>query len=202
MRAKSASRVVLLVLGLAGLSAGCHHTPKPAEHFEANGIQGSVAVVPNDLVELDLPVVKVEKGTTYISGVVHRKTTGSEAIQGRVDIEFLGPGGEYLDGLPALLTPRAVPADANTPATYSTSYGYVPPTGSTVRVHFIDRDTQIQEDLEGNDFSYSGGGAGGGRGGRGSTGALPNSNPAHHAGGNGGGAGTGFGSGFGNHNMY
>ena len=193
MPVKSRYSMILLALGFAGLSTGCHHTPKGSTQFDANGSQGSVAVVADNLVELDLPIVRVEKGTIYISGTVHRRTVASEALPGRVDIEFLGPGGEYLDGLPALLTPRAVPADPNTPATYSTSYGYVPPGGSTVRVHFVDRDTQIREDLEGNDFSYS---AGGGKGAKGGGGAEPNSNGTHRVS---SGTGGGFGSGFGSH---
>ena len=115
MPANSARRVVLFALALAGLSTGCHTTPKSTNRFQADGTEGSIAVVPNDLVEIETPMVKVEKGTIYISGSIHRKSVASEALPGRIDIEFLSPQGEYLDGLPALLTPRAVPADPNTP---------------------------------------------------------------------------------------
>jgi hypothetical protein len=179
-----------LSVAITGLIAGCHTTPKPTNQFEDEGTKGSVAVVADNEVILETPHVTVVKGTIYITGVVRRRSAGSEEIPGRVDIEFLGPGGEYLDGLPALLTPRAIPVDPNTPATYSTSYGWLPPEGSTVRVHFVDHDTQVREDLEGNDFSY------GGNHGAKAAGELSNSNPAKHSS-NGG--GSGFGGGFGSH---
>jgi hypothetical protein len=175
-------------LAVLGLLMGCQSDRKATDHFDDDGIKGKVTVVDNDMVALDLPVVDVAHDTVYIHGSVHRKPGVTGAIEGRVDIEFLSPEGEYLDGLPALLTPRAVPFDSNEPATYTTSYGYVPPKGSIVRIHFVDRETMVKEDLQGTDFSYGGsndahggGGAGGGmyQGGGRPINQNRNSNPGH-----------------------
>jgi len=179
----------VLCLTLTGLLAGCFGTPKGTNHFETSGKQGSVAVVANDLVILDLPTVEISRhGIVTISGTVHRKPGVSGELPGRVDIEFLDSEGQYLDGLPALLTPRAVPVDPNALATYTTNYGYMPPAGSTVRVHFVDRQTQIEEDLAGD--NYGSGGAGGGKA-QGYTGShTTHSSGGGHGGGHGGGMGS------------
>jgi hypothetical protein len=188
MHAKAACSVAAFTLWIGALT-GCNSAAKPMNHYEEGGTQGSVAVVANDTVILDLPSVKIDDGSTIITGTVHRRPRITGEIAGRVDIEFLGPDGEYLDGLPALLTPRTVPADPNTSTTYFTTYGYVPPAGSTVRVHFVDHETQIEEDAAGNNYGYGGGNAG--RGGSGGS-QVHNSNKAHstgmgtHTGGHGG----------------
>jgi hypothetical protein len=172
MRATVRTMVASLAVTLLSLPmTGCHTAPKPADHFEADGVKGSVAVLPNDQVIVDLPVVEAHNGVVSISGTVHRKPGVTGELPGRIDIEFLDAEGQYLDGLPALLTPRAVPVDPNSTARYSTNYGYVPPEGSTVRVHFINHERQIEEDAEGDDFSY------GGNSGKGEGGADHGNNP-------------------------
>jgi hypothetical protein len=176
MRATVRPMVASLAVTLLSLSmTGCHTAPKPADHFEADGVKGSVAVLPHDQVIIDLPSVDVHNGIISISGTVHRKPGVTGELPGRIDIEFLDAEGQYLDGLPALLTPRVVPVDPNSTARYSTNYGYIPPEGSTVRVHFIDHEKQIEEDAEGDDFSY------GGNAGKGIEGGyhVNNSNPTH-----------------------
>jgi hypothetical protein len=186
--ARISSLLLAVSLGLA--QTGCH-SHRPPESFEAGGTSGKVAVIGSDLVVLDLPTVDISHGNILISGTVHRRPGVTGELPGRVDIEFLDPDGEYLDGLPALLTPRAVPVDPSASATYATSYGFIPPRGSTVRVHFVDRDTMIREDLEGGINGYGTGG----KTGHGGAGG------AHHAAVNTGGFGSGFGNmgtGFGN----
>jgi hypothetical protein len=193
------------VLLLAGL-LGCQTTARSSDHFAANGTKGTVTVVGDPSVVLDLPAVDINHDTIFITGTVHRKAGIPGDLPGRVDIEFLTAEGQYLDGLPALLTPRAIPFDPGESARYSTSYGFVPPVGSIVRVHFVDRETQIKEDLQGTDFSY--GGSNGAHGGyaAGAAGGFTGGKPANHAANRNSGHSSnnnhgGLDSGFGNNNF-
>jgi len=155
MSVKVRCSTAVLAVTLAGLMIGCQPTHKGSNQYEDKGIKGSVRVLHNDLVILDMPEVQVSYGTIYIYGTVHRRPDVHGELPGRVDIEFLTPEGEYLDGVPALLSPHAVPLDPKATASYSTSYGSVPPPGSIIQVHFVDRQTQMEEDLQGNDFQYN-----------------------------------------------
>ncbi len=174
---------------LAGLLAGCASGP----HSSPDAPR--VTLVPDNRVILDPTVVTVDGGSLDISGSVHRQPTLSGPLAGRVDIEFVAPNGELLDELPALIVPHDV--EAGKTSAYHTSYSYIPPKGSTLRIHFVDAETETREDIEQAFFDYGGGGEGGG--GNAVHGEAPGATHDHiawHYGGHGG-----FGGGFGNVNF-
>jgi len=156
-----------------------------------------VTLVPDNRVILDPAMVVINDGSIEISGGVRRQPTLSGPMSGRVDIEFLSPEGELLDELPALLIPHDVTAGQS--STYHTApYAYLPPKGSTLRIHFVDSDTESREDIEGTFFDYGGGGAAEG-GPRGEQVAGVHGEHGEHGGANNHYAGHGgYGSGFGN----
>jgi hypothetical protein len=174
---------------LTGLLAGCASGPHSSHDAPP------VTLVPDNRVILEPAVVLLEGGSIDISGSVHRQPTLSGAIAGRVDIEFVAPNGELLDELPALLIPHDI--EAGKSSAYHTNYSYIPPKGSTLRIHFVDSDTESREDIEGEFFDYDGAGGGGGGGGNHgdqAAGTHPHAN--WHYGGHGG-----YGGGFGNVNF-
>jgi hypothetical protein len=131
----------LLILGaIAGCASGPHSSADAP----------AVTMLPDSRVTLDPAVVVVDHGSLDISGNVHRKATWIGDLSGRVDIAFVGPDGELLDGLPVLIVPREI--TTGHVASYHVSYGYIPPKGSVLRVHFVDAATMAQEDLEGGVF--------------------------------------------------
>ncbi len=126
--------------------------------------------MPSNLVDIVQPTVEITDGrTTTIAGSVQRKPGMALALAGRIDIEFLDTDGQLLDSLPALLTPQKVPLDSGTPCVFHTDYDYIPPKGSTVRLHFVDSETAQREDLSGGVFETGRPGGGGG----GPNNALP-----------------------------
>jgi hypothetical protein len=156
----------------------------------SNASQLPAAVVSNLYVHLDQPSVTIDDGNVVISGAVRRKPGIRWLLVGRVDIEFVASNGYVLDELPALITPGTVSMDPNVPSLYSTSYGYIPPAGSSVRVHYVDSDTAAREDIEGYDFGSVGGAVAAGPG-AGNHGAPAKRNEIHY-----GRGGFGMGMGF------
>jgi hypothetical protein len=152
-------------------------------------------MLPDPRVTLDPAVVVLERGSLNISGNVHRKPTWIGDLSGRVDVAFIGPDGQLLDGLPILVVPRQITTDKT--ASYHSSYGYIPPRGSTLRIRFVDAATMAQEDLGGGVFDAGVDAGGGAMGPTGGTGGNGRGHAANHYGANhqlGGGFGTSFGS--------
>jgi hypothetical protein len=133
---------------LAGCASGPHSSPGAPP----------VTMMPDNRVILDPAIVVVDHGVLDISGNVHRRSNWIGDLSGRVDVEFIGPDGDLLDQLPILIVPRQI-APGRT-STFHSRYGYIPPQGSMLRLHFVDAATMAQEDLEGGTF-LAGGEAGG-----------------------------------------
>jgi hypothetical protein len=188
------------LLCIAGVIAGCLLTGcETGPHSSPNAPR--VTLVPDNRVILEPAVVTIDDGMIQISGSLHRQPTLSGPMSGRVDIEFISPDGDLLDELPALITPHDV-SDGH-PCTYRTApYAYIPPKGSTLRIHFIDSATETREDIAGAFSDYDSGGGGGaaaggaahGNEGKGTHGQMGGNN--HYAS-----HGGGFGGGFGNVNF-
>ena len=130
----------------------------------------SVDSTDNDLLVFSPPQVSIEKDIMTISGTVTRKPGVHDVISGRIDIDVFASNGESLAWIPTLITPDPVPDDQKGESAYIVRYGLVPPAGSTVQVHYVDKATAIQEDVD--DREYSGGGYGGGKGGGGGGGHV------------------------------
>jgi uncharacterized membrane protein YgcG len=167
---RTASPVILAALVLAG----CH-----APRSDMN-----VAAVADSSVVVDPPLVKIDHSdgiaTTVISGTVHRQPNVGGVLTGRIDIDFVDPDGERIDTIKCDFVPSKVPVDPNTAAAYMTRDGELFPTGTTVRVRYVDSTSALREDVDGMDYtggpwsgkgggahSHGGGGHGGGGGGKG-----------------------------------
>jgi hypothetical protein len=162
----AAVTAVALLVGCAGSKPSAGEGPATSSGLRVEGVS-------NDFVEVARPTVEIDDDVMTIRGNVHRRGGGPQAISGRVDIDILGSDGQQLAWLPAVLAPNPLPSDGTGEAGYIIHYGWIPPAGSTVRVHFVDTKTAAVEDAD--DIEYStGGGHGGG---------------AVHAGGHGGGGG-------------
>ena len=119
-----------------------------------------VEAVSSAQVAVSPPVVLVDDGVMRISGTVHRQAGVAGPLQGRVDIDLIGPDGLFLDkSLHCNLQGGAIPTDANTSVAYApTPFGYVPPAGSTLRARFVDRQAAILENLKDGDLDVNGNG--------------------------------------------
>jgi hypothetical protein len=175
---------IFVAIALAAL-AGCASEPHSSPGAPP------VTIVPDSRVILDPAVVLLDGNSLEISGNVHRRNNYIGSLSGRVDVEFIGPDGELLDGLPILIVPRDITPGRT--SSYRASYGYVPPRGSILRIHFVDAATMEQEDMEGGSFD-----AGVDAGPGGATGGAGGVRPVNHYAGHQGG---GFGSNFGSHNF-
>jgi uncharacterized membrane protein YgcG len=171
-RAKLLS-AAFLSIAVASVVTGCHGGPVS---------DTDVAVVSDYAVIVDKPLVKIDGDVTAISGTIHRVPGNSDAITGRLDIDFVAPDGDVLDWIPCGFNPRKVPTDPSATATYEIRYGVVFPKDTVVRVKFLDSASAEREDA---DNAGPGGtsGAGGGYGGGGGHGG------GHGHGGGGGGVG-------------
>jgi len=115
-----------------------------------------VAIIADDSVILDPPLVKIDKsGITTISGSVHRQPTATGIITGRIDVDFVSPDGDVLNDIPLTigLTPSRIPTDPKAESTYSITWCYIPPPGTTVRAQFVDSRTAANEDAAGRNSS-------------------------------------------------
>ncbi len=130
------------------LMMGCSSSGTQSHGQAVDSGMVKAEAVPNKLLEIPMPSVEIDDGFTTVSGSVHRKPGVTSPLSGRIDIEFIDTDGEVIEFLPARLTPQKIPLDPNSPCTYSTEYGWVPPRGSTVRIHFVDSLTAQREDLE------------------------------------------------------
>jgi hypothetical protein len=178
MRAKPLCCAVLSI-AVASVLVGCHQPVSDT----------NVAVVSDYAVVVDTPLVKIDGPNTVISGTLHRVPGNSDAIFGRLDIDFVAPDGDVIAWIPCGFGPQKLPTDPNAKSSYEIRYGVVFPKDTTVRVKFVDSDTAQREDAENagpsGAYGATGGGAHGGVGGGGHGG--------HTAGTGTGGYGGGFG---------
>jgi hypothetical protein len=164
--AKNFPHLATVTLGCL-LAAGCHGSgskdtlDEPATSASGLHAEGQSS----DLVDVGRPLVEVSDGVLNVSGHVRRKAGTTATIAGRVNIDVIGPDGAMLVWLPAVLAPNPLPTEGGGEAGYEIHYGWVPPAGSTVRVHFVDAKTAALEDAD--ETEYSGGGAHGGAAGGG-----------------------------------
>ena len=150
----------LAAVALAVAAVGCHHGdavssggPQPTGKLKCEAVSSAqVAVSP--------PVVDIQDGVMRISGTVHRMPGVTGRLDGRVDVDLVGPDGLLLDrSLHCSLQPHGVPMDPNASSGYApTPFGYVPPEGSTLRARYVDRQASILEDLKDGDLNYNGNG--------------------------------------------
>ncbi len=186
-------KTLFLAVVLSGLGIGCETTPRSS--LDAPGVQ----VVADNRVLIDSVVVQLDQGSLDITGKVHRTTGSADVLTGRIDIEFVAPTGEVLDGLPVPILPHELSTAA--PSAFHVLYGYVPPKGSTLRLHFVDGAVEACEDLEGGFFDAGengGGGVGGAAAGGGPHNAKAGGHAANHYS---NGHTMGFGSNFGSNNF-
>ncbi len=167
--AAAVSAAALAVAG--GTLAGCH-TGESVSSASGGGTETAggrpesskqplkVEAVSSAQVAVSPPVVLIEDGVMRITGTVHRQPGVAGPLQGRVDIDLIGPDGLFLDkSLHAPVQGGAVPGDANTSVAYApTPFGYVPPAGSILRARFVDRQASILEDLKDGDLDVNGNG--------------------------------------------
>jgi hypothetical protein len=146
--------VLAAMLGAGCSSSGSKNSPPP-EGLLADSTD-------NDLLDIGPPQMRIEKGVLIITGTVTRKPGVHDVIAGRIDVDIFASNGDELAWLPCLLTPDPVPDDQTSQSTYEVHYGLVPPGGSTVQVHFVDKATAVQEDVDDREYGYGGGGGGGG----------------------------------------
>jgi hypothetical protein len=139
----------LATLGLTALltaSQGCHSSDddaRAASMLRCEAVSSAqVAVSP--------PTVVVHNGMIEVAGTVHRQAGVTGPLDGRVDIDLIGPDGLRLDrSLHAPLIPNTVPADPTQVARYApTAFGYVPPAGSVLRARYVDRMQARKENIE------------------------------------------------------
>ena len=136
---------------------GCHDSeevsggPKPTGEYKAQGVSSAQVAV-------GAPVAVVKDGVLTISGDVHRLPGVTDRLDGRVDVDLIGPDGLQLDkSLRCHLEPPTVPMDPNHASIYApTPFGYVPPAGSTLRARYVDHQAAILEDLKDGDLDYNG----------------------------------------------
>ena len=175
-----------LAVPLALAAAGCHGPTVVSGPGHPDGPLKCTSVNSSDVV-VSPPTVEVQDGTMSLSGTVHRVAGATGKLNGRVDIDLIGPDGLKLDkSLHAPLIPNNIPADPNVAARYSpTPFGYVPPAGSTLRARYVDRQEAIREGLEDGILDYNGN--------NGHTGEGVNRSQENgsHPGESGGGVGTG-----------
>ncbi len=130
--------VALALGGCAGSSEVPNGQPPP---------QGlAVQAQDTDSLEVQLPNVVFAGGVMTVRGRVHRKAAAIGEISGRMDIDLIGPDGKLSQTLTALLTPDPVPSEANGESGYVVYYGWIPPSGSTVKARFVDWTTAKTED--------------------------------------------------------
>jgi hypothetical protein len=139
------------------------------------------------------PVTFYDGGFLIVKGTLHADAPMSSDMPGRVDIEFVGPGGAVMRMVPNGLDQRVVPADPSKSATYELRYDYHPDPSTTVRVRYVDKATAASEDAQQN---ISAEGPNGGQ----RMAGGDNSHPGGHAGQ--GGQAVGFGGSFGGHGRF
>jgi len=113
--------------------------PPPPE-----GVQ--VQVIQDKLVRLLTPEIKIDDGVLNVTGYVRRRPGVRSVLTGRIDIEVVDAQGTLLDWIPAVLYPNPIPTEGRGESGYVIHYGWVPPAGSIVKVHFVDSKTAIIED--------------------------------------------------------
>jgi hypothetical protein len=165
---------VLACCILAAL-AGCHSSPStdtteveerdPGVPAPPEGVK--VVVGQDKQVRVLSPTVEFDTGIMNISGYVRRRPGTRGVLTGRIDIDVLDADGASLDWIPALLVPGSIPTEGKGESGYVIHYGWIPPTGSTIKVRFVDTKTALLEDtgdydtVGGSYGSHNGGGAGG-----------------------------------------
>jgi hypothetical protein len=156
----------LAVAALAAVAVGCHEgdstggqTASQPSASQSTGKLKCEAVSSAEVV-VSPPVVDIKDGVMRISGTIHRLPGVPGLLDGRVDVDLIGPDGLRLDrSLHCHLEPAGVPMDPGASAAYSpTPFGYVPPDGSTLRARYVDRQAAVLEDLKDGDLDYNGNG--------------------------------------------
>jgi hypothetical protein len=159
---KSKRGLVQVCLIVPLLAAGCQDSTAPAGKEGAAPSGMRVEGVSTDKLEVPPPNVSIDgDGVMTVQGNVRRRAGVTETISGRVDIDVIGPDGKPLEWIPALLTPDPMPTEGKGESGYIIHYGWIPPSGSTVRVHWVDSKTAAREDAD--ETEYSSGGYGDGR---------------------------------------
>jgi hypothetical protein len=139
--------------------AGCHHEDDTGKSKLESTYKTLAEQSPQVVVSPPVPVI-LNGRNLGISGTIHRQAGFAGVLDGRVDVDLIGPDGMLLDkSLHCHLIPAAIPADASQNATYApTPFGYIPPAGSTLRARYVDRQAMILEDLKEGDLDYNGNG--------------------------------------------
>jgi hypothetical protein len=143
----------MAMVALAAAMFGCQDSAA-GSHGGSAPSNLHVDSVANDRVEVPPPDVSVDSGVMTIAGTVQSRPGASGDLSGRVDISVLASNGNELQWLPALLTPDPIPAGGK--SRYVIHYGWVPPSGSTIRVQWVDSATAKKEDAEGSDYASGG----------------------------------------------
>ena len=114
--------------------------------------------VSTDQVTVGPPVVEIRNGVMSISGSVRRKPGVTALLDGRVDLDLIGPDGLKLDkSLHAPLVPNDIPMGDNGSSRYApTPFGFVPPANSTVRARYVTRMEGIKESIDDGILDYNG----------------------------------------------
>ena len=144
---------VVLAAGVVGCQQNDPAANQPSDRYHCVAVSSpQVAVSP--------PVANVQHGILTISGTAHRQPGATGPLDGRVDVDLIGPDGMMLDkSLHCHLQPNTIPADPGQVAAYApTPFGYVPPTGSTLRARYVTAKDAVLEDLKDGDLDYNGNG--------------------------------------------
>ena len=144
------SPAALASLVLAASAVGCAGgKPVLSGPTHPDGPLKCQAVASKDVV-VSPPEVAVQDGMMTVTGTIHRQPGVTGLLDGRVDVDLIGPDGLKLDTMPlhAPMVPGAVPMDPSASAVYSpTKFGYAPPPGSIIRARYVDYKTMINENL-------------------------------------------------------
>lgn len=154
-----------------GLSAGCEFQTDLKETFAnvyptrtdlvASGqVKGQAVSGPG--VVVSLPTVFRENDDLLISGTVTRQTGYDAPVPGFLDVQVLGPDGKQIDESLLHWDPEQIPTAATRSARYHARILGYPPAGSTVRVAYVDKITDL-ESFNGPTIGSGGAAAGGGR---------------------------------------
>ena len=152
----------LAMAALVAVAVGCHEGDSAGSQPSQPQSTGKLKLeaAPSTEVVVSPPVADIKDGVLRVSGTIHRQPGVPGILDGRVDVDLIGPDGMRLDrSLHCPLAPPTVPMDPSVSATYApTPFGYVPPDGSTLRARYVDRQTSVLEDLKDGDLDYNGNG--------------------------------------------
>lgn len=159
----------LLAVGLAGLSGGCEFQtdlqegianihPKRTDLIATGQVKGQAVSGPGIVVSL--PIVFRENDDLVVSGTVTRQAGDDAPVQGFLEMRVIGPDDKLLDESLLHWVPEQIPTAGPRAARYHGRVLGNPPAGSTVRVAYIEK----VSDLESYDAPSAGGGSAGGHG--------------------------------------